>query len=126
MEALDANFWFEGVCIPSIACIGFIGNIAMIVKYVKMVCLMIKKDHDNIYLLLTFAEKKATHGQLTSNNLLFWYSKYWSGNKCSHSYAFFRQTSSLCAICFPSTILISWMAFFIRKLDFFWCPMHSF
>ena len=43
MEALDANFWFEGVCIPSIACIGFIGNIAMIVKYVKMVCLMIKR-----------------------------------------------------------------------------------
>ena len=71
MGALDAGFWFEGVCIPAIACIGFIGNIAMIVKYVVCGMSSDKKDHDNIYLLLTFAEKKATHGQLTSNNLLF-------------------------------------------------------
>ena len=54
MGALDAGFWFEGVCIPAIACIGFIGNIAMIVKYVKMVCLMIKRimTTSTYYLLL--------------------------------------------------------------------------
>ena len=40
VEENDAIFWCEVVAIPFISLIGFVGNIAMIVKYAKMVSLI--------------------------------------------------------------------------------------
>ena len=34
---MDFHFWCEGVAIPIIALIGFVGNIAMIINYAKRV-----------------------------------------------------------------------------------------